>query len=793
MKRLLILIAAAISSASLPLAAQLYYNMEPNSANYVIEQNTGRQAWVNGAHFAVEVPGAVGKALRFDGYSTYIEAQQEHYNLSVSEFTMSMWVAIETYPLGTKDLNEDYWSDMFGTRDERASVKTGWSLRISSRGHYAADVYDINGRNVSAYPGDNAYLPKNEWVHVAATYSVAGQRLILYLNGTEVASTSVSTKMKPGVATILIGKSHRNPTNGLFFLDTFNGIIDEPQFRNQVLSAAQIRAEYQAGRHTTPDLADMGNLYDNNYYRPRLHAMPAKNWTNECHGLVYANGRYHLFSQKNGNSCDLLHIHWGHYSSADLLHWTEEPIAIAPDKSYDIKGCWSGAVFVDDELTGGEPNIIYTGVDFGRATIDLAKPLDADLIRWDKRGIIINGTPGGQGYEDFRDPYFFRNGSDAYIIVGTKQGGIATSTLHHYEGGNWVYKGNFFRGSSAATVGEYNEMCNVTKLPDGRWLFTATPIGGSRGVRTIYWVGHINADGTFAPDEAEPKSFEMDPLSGGGNGLLSPSLYYDDGKLLAIGIVPDRLGQDAYYKIGFAHCMSLPRELSVDAGGNLIQRPYSGVADLHREHFGMADTTITTAVSCEPVSGRMWHATISAPYHKAEATPNAAFGIRFLKNANGSASLYYTPKTNKLRMSATNLSCYIFQDFDVVLPFTPMPGEDVKLDIYFDHSIIDIFVNDRYAASRRIFCKNYNADGLEFITMGTTVVTKADAWVLDEVTHYSPWVDPVKPIDPDPDPQGIFNTREPDTYVRKLIRDGQIIIRTEEAEYNINGKLTDKR
>ncbi len=52
------------------------------------------------------------------------------------------------------------------------------------------------------------------------------------------------------------------------------------------------------------------------------------------------------------------------------------------------------------------------------------------------------------------------------------------------------------------------EMPNITKIGD-KWLFTATPLNTGVGVRTLYWTGSINADGTFAPDSRTPKTVEM--------------------------------------------------------------------------------------------------------------------------------------------------------------------------------------------------------------------------------------------------------------------------------------------
>jgi hypothetical protein len=54
-------------------------------------------------------------------------------------------------------------------------------------------------------------------------------------------------------------------------------------------------------------------------------------------------GRYHLFYQWNPLACDHKFKCWGHWSSADLLHWRHEPIALMPDEEYDRNGCYSGS------------------------------------------------------------------------------------------------------------------------------------------------------------------------------------------------------------------------------------------------------------------------------------------------------------------------------------------------------------------------------------------------------------------------------------------------------------------
>lgn len=124
----------------------------------------------------------------------------------------------------------------------------------------------------------------------------------------------------------------------------------------------------------------------------------------------------------------------------------------------------------------------------------------------------------------------------------------------------------------------------IVPMNDGKWLFMATPLGGRQGVEVLYWVGTIADDGTFSPLPAyqnEPKEMELSGMSKDGYGLLSPSLYQvESGKQIAIGIVPDKLGSNDNYNLGWAHTFSLPRELTLDENNQLAQKPYSGLSAL---------------------------------------------------------------------------------------------------------------------------------------------------------------------------------------------------------------------
>ncbi|KAJ5967924.1 hypothetical protein N7501_004172 [Penicillium viridicatum] len=90
-------------------------------------------------------------------------------------------------------------------------------------------------------------------------------------------------------------------------------------------------------------------------YRPQFHFSAEKNWLNDPNGLVYDDGVYHLFFQYNPGGDTWGAMSWGHATSKDLLHWTEQPVALEargfPNNITEM--FFSGTAIVDEKNTSG--------------------------------------------------------------------------------------------------------------------------------------------------------------------------------------------------------------------------------------------------------------------------------------------------------------------------------------------------------------------------------------------------------------------------------------------------------
>ena len=243
-------------------------------------------------------------------------------------------------------------------------------------------------------------------------------------------------------------------------------------------------------------------------YRPYLHFSPDRNWMNDPNGLVYYRGVYNLFFQHNPSDNVWGNISWGHATSTDLMHWTQQPLAI-PQGPHEY--IFSGSAVVDYNNTSGFGTLsnppmvaIYTSayhddpVYGNRQAQSLAYSLDAGMT-WTKYA----GNPVlDRGRNDFRDPKVFWYGDQlsGYWVMAAVEADASTVILSKsHDLKNWTYLSSF----TSASVPGFWECPDLFPLPfddnpaDIKWIM-AMSAGGSH---QSYIVG--NFDGTtFTEDTA---------------------------------------------------------------------------------------------------------------------------------------------------------------------------------------------------------------------------------------------------------------------------------------------------
>jgi beta-fructofuranosidase len=155
-------------------------------------------------------------------------------------------------------------------------------------------------------------------------------------------------------------------------------------------------------------------------FAPRYHFMAPEYLCApfDPNGAIFWRGRYHLFCIFQDEALPHHGHCWGHASSADLLHWTYHPTALAPAPGDPDLGIFSGGAFVNKK---GVPTIIYHGVSAGTC---IATAEDDELIRWRKspHNPVIRepreGEPGWGVYNVFDPDAWLEEDSYFAIQIG---------------------------------------------------------------------------------------------------------------------------------------------------------------------------------------------------------------------------------------------------------------------------------------------------------------------------------------------------------------------------------------
>ena len=143
---------------------------------------------------------------------------------------------------------------------------------------------------------------------------------------------------------------------------------------------------------------NMGEVY-REPGRPQLMFTPKRGFNMDPSGLFYYDGLYHIFYNANPVGLQQGNNMWGHATSPDLFHWTEQPIGIPPGLGWRV---YSGSALVDhDNVTGlkqgSHPPILLFHSQDGRAATTLAYSVDGGKTfrQYEKNPLFQTRHPWG--------------------------------------------------------------------------------------------------------------------------------------------------------------------------------------------------------------------------------------------------------------------------------------------------------------------------------------------------------------------------------------------------------------
>lgn len=206
--------------------------------------------------------------------------------------------------------------------------------------------------------------------------------------------------------------------------------------------------------------------------RPQVHFSPPANFMNDPNGMFLdGSGVYHLYYQYDPTGLTAGNQHWGHATSRDLYHWTNQPIALFPPEERVY--VFSGSAVVDANNTSGFfPANQTDGV---VAMFTLARYHEDGSAGPQTQGIAYS-TDGGYSFQyydgnpvidsnssQFRDPkVFWHSPSQNWVAVISFAQEFVVGIYTSPDLKQWTHASNF---SHHGLLGTQYECPNLVQVP----------------------------------------------------------------------------------------------------------------------------------------------------------------------------------------------------------------------------------------------------------------------------------------------------------------------------------------
>jgi beta-fructofuranosidase len=418
-------------------------------------------------------------------------------------------------------------------------------------------------------------------------------------------------------------------------------------------------------------------------------------------------------------------MHWGHAMSEDLVHWQHLPIALAPDPGGpDANGCFSGTALVD----GGVVRMIYFGNPHG---ICIATSSDDGLVHWEKHPAnpVIPKPSHGEPYTVY-DPCMWKEGDTYYALSGGSTPGrrdtaflFQSRDLEH-----WEYVGPFYESGDLSDPGEDCAVPDFFPLGGRHVLLFASHLRGAQ-----YYVGTY-ANHRFTP-ERHGRMVYGPPSGRVGTFCEAYRMAAPDGRCILFGRASEGTYERYYKNSGWSGVMTVPWELALGADDTLLIEPARELATLRGSRMVVPTMEIAAdaSIPLDPVRGGGLE--IAATFAIGSVR---SCGLKLRRSPGGEEEtlVRYDPAaaTLTLDISQASLSPHVQNRLPETGPLKLAPGEDLRMRVFVDRSIVEVFANGRLCLTRRIYPAHPDSLGTAvFAEGGPALVKTVEAWEMKSI------------------------------------------------------------
>lgn len=452
-------------------------------------------------------------------------------------------------------------------------------------------------------------------------------------------------------------------------------------------------------------------------YQLHYHIRPKSGLLNDPNGFSYFNNEWHVFYQ----SYPFGPVHglksWDHCVSQDLVHWNDLGTAIYPDTDLDSHGAYSGsAKVIDDKLF-----LMYTG-----------NARDAEWIRHPHQmGAFMDKSNNIEKLptslieqpqhttDHFRDPQILEHGGKYYCILGAQDKATKTGKIALFEAddvkGPWHDLG--YVDFTTEEMGYMIECPNLVFI-DEKPVLIFCPQGLDK---SIVKYENIYPNMVLVGDKFDFKSAQFDSknsiknLDDGFDVYATQPFNAPDGKVYALSWVglPDLTYPTDIEN--WSGCYSQVKELSLK-DGQLIQKPVSAIKDLRQEEV--------------PFTGKL--ETKNQYELKLKVAENQKTTLHIAANEENGESLKLHIDTAKgeLILDRENSGFTVNEKYGTKRAIKLLENSALDLDIFVDHSLIEIFINGgEHVLTARFFPK----EGSNKLLIDKNIKFKGQYWEMADI------------------------------------------------------------
>jgi beta-fructofuranosidase len=509
--------------------------------------------------------------------------------------------------------------------------------------------------------------------------------------------------------------------------------------------------------------AESRKKQSNDPYRPLYHFVSPESTLNDPNGLAYWQGNWHLFYQ--GYPPEDRRQHWGHAVSKDLIHWRDLPYAIYPSPE---RAVFSGGALVEENRVIA----IYQGTAVGNMVAVSSDPL---LLNWEKvtgNAVIPAKTKTGftQPYSVF-DPSIWKKDGVYYSLSAGRRarsdgGHFGTASLfrskdletweyvHEFvEGDRFTLKGDDYACPYFWPIGDRYIMPFFSHMSGGQYL-----LGDYDKVNDKFLV---SSHGKFNWGAVGPAGVHAPSATPDGKGGVILILNMNQGK---------PTGE-------WNHVMTLPRKLTLVGKDEIHQEPTGDIESLryNKQSVGVTKLPANKEVVLKNIKGNAMEIVAEINPKKSQVielnvlrSPKKEEYTRIIiyKEKGYSKGLEYkagegtaympadlvslvtgeqpAPRTPNPRLSLISIESSFSSTLpDVQIrapetaPFLLNSDEPIKLRIFIDKSILEVFVNGKQCVAMRVYPGRNDSTGVSVLSHGNEAeLTSIEAWQMK--TIYNP-------------------------------------------------------